>query len=99
MPLQEHPARGLTLAVEELEEPYRHNAVEWLERCMQRPVVSLEGDLSAFLDELHPVVRESFIQHARRLLEDALDYFGRDRRKRRAVRATTVRERPRSLAF
>ncbi len=99
MPPQEHPARGLTLAVEGLEEPYRQNAVEWLERCMQRPVVSLEYDLSAFLDELHPVVRESFIQHARRLLEDALDYFGQDRRKRMAVRATTVRERLRHLAY
>ena len=99
MPPQEHTARGLTLAVEGLVEPYRQNAVEWLERCMQRPVVSLEYDLSAFLDDLHPVVRESFIQHARRLLEDALDYFGQDRRKRRAVRATTVRGRLRHLAY
>ena len=61
MPPQEHPARGLTLAVEGLEEPYRHNAVEWLEGCMERPVMSLEHDLRAFLDGLPPGVRGAFI--------------------------------------
>ena len=95
----EHPAKVLSRAVDGLEEPYRRNAVLWLERCMQRPVGSLEEDLGAFLDELHPVVRESFIQHTRHLLEDALDYFGRDRRTRRAARGRGSTERARLLAY
>jgi hypothetical protein len=84
---QESPALVLSLAVDGLEEPYRENAVRWLERCMQRPVGRLEQDLQTFLDELHPVVRESFIRHTRLLLEDALGYFGRDRRQLQAGRS------------
>jgi len=98
MPPLEHPARGLTLAFEGLEEPYLHNAVEWLEGCMERPVVSLEHDLRAFLDELHPVVRDSFIHHVGCLLEDALDYFGKERKPRRPMWGATAQARLRFLA-
>ncbi|HSB89658.1 MAG TPA: hypothetical protein VLD63_06485 [Anaerolineales bacterium] len=82
---QEHPAIALSQAVDGLEEPYRRNAVQWLEGCMQTSVHSLEEDLRAFLDELHPIVRESFVQHSRRLLSDALDHFGKNRKGRRPV--------------
>ena len=87
----EQAAQILSRAVDGLAEPYRQNTVRWLERCMQHPVASLEEDLSAFLDDLHPVVRESFVSHTRQLLDDALLYFGRDSRQRRA-------ERPRRLS-
>jgi hypothetical protein len=86
----EQAAQILSQAVDGLDEPYRQNTVRWLERCMQHPVASLKDDLSAFLDDLHPVVRESFIAHTRQLLDDALLYFGRDSLQRRAERPRRV---------
>jgi hypothetical protein len=86
----EQAAQILTQAVDGLAEPYRQNTVRWLERCMQHPVMSLEDDLNAFLDNLHPVVRDSFISHTRQLLDDALLYFGRDAGERLAHRSSRV---------
>jgi len=86
---QEHAVQKLAQAVADLAEPYRGNTVQWLETCMQRPVDSLEEDLRVFLDDLHPVVRDSFLQYTHLLLTDALRYFGRDERRPMTVR--TVR--------
>lgn len=69
-------ARVLAGQVNRLREPYRHNTISWLERCSQRPMGDLERGIQAFLQALHPVVRDGFVFHAQRVLEDAVRFFG-----------------------
>jgi hypothetical protein len=99
MPSPEQAAQILTQAVDDLEEPYRGNTVRWLEGCMQHPVASLEEDLRVFLDDLHPVVRDSFVQHARNLLDDALCYFGREGGRAAGIRPRRLTPLSRLLAL
>ena len=69
-------ARVLARRVNRLREPYRHNTITWLERCAQRPMGDLETGIQSFLQGLHPVVRDGFVFHAQRVLEDAVRFFG-----------------------
>jgi len=69
-------ARVLARRVNRLREPYRHNTISWLERCAQRPMGDLETGIQSFLQGLHPVVRDGFVFHAQRVLEDAVRFFG-----------------------
>jgi hypothetical protein len=69
-------ARALAGRVNRLREPYRHNTISWLERCAQRPMEDPERGIQAFLGGLHPVVRDGFVFHARRVLEEAVRFFG-----------------------
>ncbi|OGO68926.1 MAG: hypothetical protein A2Z37_05080 [Chloroflexi bacterium RBG_19FT_COMBO_62_14] len=69
-------ARVLARRVNRLREPYRHNTINWLERCAQRPMGDLETGIQSFLQGLHPVVRDGFVFHAQRVLEDAVRFFG-----------------------
>jgi hypothetical protein len=69
-------ARVLARRVNRLREPYRHNTISWLERCAQRPMSDLETGIQSFLQGLHPVVRDGFVFHAQRVLEDAVRFFG-----------------------
>ncbi|HLC02650.1 MAG TPA: hypothetical protein VJK02_06410 [Anaerolineales bacterium] len=69
-------ARILAGRVDRLSEPYRHNTITWLERCAQRPMGDVERGIKAFLQGLHPVVRDGFVLHASRVLEDAVRFFG-----------------------
>jgi hypothetical protein len=59
-----------------LNEPYRRNTIEWLERCTQTPIGDLETDLRGFLQGLNPIVRESFVLHTRWILDEAVEHFG-----------------------
>jgi hypothetical protein len=69
-------AKVLAGRVNRLREPYRHNTITWLERCAQRPMSDLEGGIQTFLGGLHPVVRDGFVFHAQRVLEEAVRFFG-----------------------
>jgi hypothetical protein len=69
-------AHELTQSINSLREPYRRNAIEWLEACSQRSLQDLSQDLGAFLADLHPIVRESFVAFSRQLFDDARRYFG-----------------------
>lgn len=69
-------ARVLAGRVNRLREPYRRNTITWLERCAQRPMGDLERGIQAFLRGLHPVVRDGFVFHAQRVLEEADRFFG-----------------------
>jgi hypothetical protein len=70
---------GATLAdrIQELPDPYRGNAIEWLQICTQTSLIDLEKDIDKFLDTLNPAVRAKFIFQTGKLLEKALFYFGR----------------------
>ncbi|MGD2058172.1 MAG: hypothetical protein PVF85_01925 [Anaerolineales bacterium] len=69
---------GATLAdrIRELPDPYRGNAIEWLQLCTQTQLTDLENDIENFLDTLNPAVRAKFIFQTGKLLEKALFYFG-----------------------
>lgn len=70
---------GAVLAdrIQELPDPYRGNAIEWLQLCTQTQMDDLERDIERFLDTLNPSVRAKFIFQTGKLLEKALFYFGR----------------------
>ena len=72
----ENQARGLLARLDSLPQPYRENAVTWLQSCTRVPLKDLEGDMTSFLEGLHPIVRESFLTHTHELLDQAVHYFG-----------------------
>lgn len=62
--------------INSLREPYRRNAIAWLEHCTQKPITDVSEDLVIFLDGLSPAVRERFVFSTRLVLDDAVRYFG-----------------------
>lgn len=62
--------------VEALKEPYRQNAIEWLESHSDKPLYNFEEDLSRFVDQMNPLIRDRFLFHAGLILEDAVRFFG-----------------------
>jgi hypothetical protein len=70
---------GAALAdrIEELPDPYKGNAIEWLQLCTQTKMINLEKDIDRFLDTLNPDVRAKFIFQTGKLLEKAFFYFGK----------------------
>ena len=61
--------------IDSLPNPYRDNAIEWLEMCTQEPMINLKIDMIRFLGKLHPAVRRQFVVHTGRLLDTAVHYF------------------------
>ncbi|HEX9675414.1 MAG TPA: hypothetical protein VGA07_05500 [Anaerolineales bacterium] len=70
------------MKIEAIGEPYRGNLLQWLERFTMEPLQELDDDLHRFFLQLNPEVREEFASEARRLLEEAVYFFGVDRRLR-----------------
>lgn len=62
--------------VENLREPFRENAIEWLCRRTQRPLSNLQIDLDQFLAEQDPFVRDFFIKDTLSVLDLAVTHFG-----------------------
>jgi len=69
-------AEALVERINSLREPYRGNAIAWLERCTHQPLKDVGKDLYRFLDGLNPAVRERFVYHTRAILDDAIRFFG-----------------------
>jgi hypothetical protein len=61
--------------IKDLPQPYRRNAIEWLETCTQTPMRDLRGDMDRFLRRLHPEVRQRFVLQTKRLLDAAVHHF------------------------
>ncbi|MEJ2550645.1 MAG: hypothetical protein P8Z42_05130 [Anaerolineales bacterium] len=73
--------RGASVArivdrVENLREPFRENAIEWLCQRTQRPLSNLQLDLDQFLEEQDPFVRDFFIKDTLSVLDLAVSHFG-----------------------
>ena len=69
-------AYSLAYCIESLREPYRQNAIEWLQMYTQHPMRDPCADILRFLSGLSPAMREDFIHHASQVLEEAVRYFG-----------------------
>jgi len=69
-------AHRLADRLDTLCEPYRQNAVVWLQLCTQSPMDDPRAEMLRFLSDLNPIVRETFVLHAGRVLEEAVRYFG-----------------------
>jgi hypothetical protein len=67
----------LAAQLDDIREPYRQNAIAWLETCTQRRLTLPRRDLLAFLEELHPFVRADFLRHTGSVLDDAVRHFGK----------------------
>lgn len=59
-----------------LEEPFRQNTIQWLERCTCRKFQDLDEDLRVFFSELHPDSREGYFHNLQMILDDAVRFFG-----------------------
>ena len=69
-------AHRLADQLETLCEPYRQNAIVWLQLCTQSPMDDPRAEMLHFLSNLNPIVRDTFVLHAGRVLEEAVRYFG-----------------------
>jgi hypothetical protein len=69
-------AHRLADRLDTLCEPYRQNAIAWLQLCTQSPMDDPRAEMLHFLTDLNPIVRETFVLHAGRVLEEAVRYFG-----------------------
>ncbi len=69
-------ADALVQRINSLREPYRRNAIAWLETCTKQPLEDVPVDLMAFLENLSPSVRDRFVLHTRLVLDDAVRFFG-----------------------
>ena len=70
---------GLTRIVERvdnLQEPFRKNAIEWLSKRTRRPLSNLRSDLERFLREQDPFVQEFFVKDTLSVLDQAIRHFG-----------------------
>ncbi len=76
MPSTYAEAHKLAERVDTLCEPYRRNAITWLELCTQTPMENPRAGMLRFLTELNPIVRETFVLHAGRVLDEAVRHFG-----------------------
>jgi hypothetical protein len=64
-------------SINSLQEPYRRNALIWLEGCFDHPIDDPETDLEQCVDELNPRLRDWLMFHAHKVLQGATMYFGR----------------------
>ena len=62
--------------IKALPDPYRRNAIAWLQHCTQAPIEDLETDINSFLMTLSPPVRAKFVFQTGKLLEIAVQHFG-----------------------
>jgi len=69
-------AHRLADRLDTLCEPYRQNAISWLQLCTQSPMDDPRAEILRFLTDLNPIVRESFVMHAGRVLDEAVRHFG-----------------------
>ncbi|HUS85574.1 MAG: hypothetical protein MUO58_19735 [Anaerolineales bacterium] len=67
---------ALVNRIKALPDPYRENAITWLQHCTQAPMEDLETDINTFLRTLSPAVRANFVFQTGKLLEIAVQYFG-----------------------
>jgi hypothetical protein len=73
----ERRASRLAARVERLAEPYRGNAIEWLESCAARSLDDLDDGLALFLADVHPDMREITASNLEMVLDDALRHFSK----------------------
>jgi hypothetical protein len=69
-------AEGLVDRLESLREPYRGNAIAWIERCAARTFTDLDHDIDQFLADLNPDLRVEYLLNMSIILDDAIKYFG-----------------------
>jgi hypothetical protein len=69
-------AEALVDRLDSLREPYRGNAIAWIERCAARTFTDLNEDIGQFLDELNPDLRDEYLLNMSMILDDAVKYFG-----------------------
>ena len=76
LPHGDCPGVDLVQRINALCEPYRRNAIAWLEACTQQQFEDVDADLPAFLQRLTPVVRGRLVLNTGAILDGAIRYFG-----------------------
>jgi hypothetical protein len=62
--------------VDNLQEPFRKNAIDWLSKRTRRPLSNLRSDLEQFLQDQDPFVQDFFIKDTLSVLDQAVRHFG-----------------------
>jgi hypothetical protein len=70
-------AGNLVNRIDSLREPYRKNAIEWVERCAEQRISDLPRDIRRVLRKMPPVKREKFYSRTVQVLDDAVQHFSR----------------------
>ena len=76
-------AEDLVRRLNALREPYRGNAIAWLEHSTHHRFTNVSEDLLDFLDSLSPALRDGFMSHTRTIIDDAIRFFGEEREEQR----------------
>ncbi len=63
--------------IDALREPYRKNAIEWVEHCAKQPISDLPRDIRRALSKMPPVKRKKFYAQTVQVLDGAVQHFGR----------------------
>ena len=79
LPEADSSGDDLVQRINALCEPYRHNAIAWLEACTKQQFRDVSADLPAFLGRLTPIVRDRFVFNTGAILDGAIRYFGQRR--------------------
>jgi hypothetical protein len=69
-------AATLAHQLDALSEPYRQNAIDWLQGYTQLPMRDPRRDLPRLVRDLNPGVRARFLECTHLILEEATRYFG-----------------------
>ena len=70
-------ARVLVDRIDALREPYRRNAIEWVESCVNESMSDLPRDMRRAMNKMAPVKRKEFYSQTVEVLEGAARHFGR----------------------
>ena len=70
-------ARVLVDRIDALREPYRRNAIEWVESCAKQPISDLPRDIRRAMSKMPSVKRKAFYSRTVRVLDGAVQHFGR----------------------
>ena len=63
--------------IDSLREPYRKNAIEWVESCANQAISDLPRDIRRMLRKMPAVRRKAFIDRTVEVLDGAVRHFGR----------------------
>jgi hypothetical protein len=63
--------------IDSLREPYRKNAIEWVESCANQAISDLPRDIRRMLRKMPAVRRKAFFDRTVEVLDGAVQHFGR----------------------
>ena len=70
-------AGRIASSLDQLNEPFRRNAIHWLESCVAKPLEDVADDLTKYFRQLKPDMRDRTMSSLEFVLQEAVRKFGR----------------------